>query len=126
MASDFQSMLRQGRQLTPAEREIFKPYFANIVIEQARIIDGHVPFWLLRGMGAVVLKNKIYIRRGLYRANTKQGVELLGHELAHVSQFLHGMSYLKYLWSCRKGYHQSAYEIDAYAKGALISKNFVT
>jgi hypothetical protein len=117
-------MFRQGRPLSLQEREIFKPYFAKIVIEQARIVDGKVPFWLKHDMCAVVLKNKIYLRRDVYRPNTKHGVELLGHELAHVSQFLHGMNYLKYMWSCRKGYRQSVYEIEAYAKGTLISQHF--
>jgi hypothetical protein len=119
-------MFRQGRPLNLQEREIFKPYFAKIVMEQARVVDGKVPFWLRRDMSAVVLKNKIYFRCGVYQPNTKRGVELLGHELVHVSQFLHGMNYLKYIWSCRKGYRQSVYEIEAYAKGALIAQNFLT
>jgi hypothetical protein len=114
-----------SRPLSLQEREIFKPYFAKNVIEQVRIIDGHVPFWLRRDMCAVVLKNRVYFRTGVYQENTKQGVALLGHELTHVSQFLHGMNLFKYLWSCRKGYHCSAYEIEACAKGELISRHFL-
>jgi len=72
-------------------------------------------------MCAVVLGSTIYIRAGHYELNTKLGVELLGHELTHVSQYLHGMTIWKYLWSCRKGYAKSAYEIEAYAKGRLIA-----
>lgn len=117
-------MIKQGRSLTIEEQLIFKPYFAKCVIEQARIIDGYVPFWLRRDMCAVVLGRCIYLRLGAYRANTKTGVELLGHELMHVSQFLHGMNWLKYCWSCRYGYHKSQYEIAAYAKGRLIAANF--
>jgi len=121
-------MFEQGRPLTAQERIIFKPYFAQIVIEQARIIDGSfggsVPFWLRRDMCAVVLGHRIYFRAGYYQPNTKRGAELLGHELTHVSQYLHGMTVLKYLWSCRNGYFKSAYEVDAYAKGRLISDNF--
>ncbi len=117
-------MFEQGRPLTRQERDIFKPYFANIVIEQARIIDGRVPFWLRRDMCAMVLGKKIYFRAGVYQPNTKRSAELLGHELTHVSQFLHGMSLFGYIWSCRKGYHNSAYEIAAYAKGRLIATNF--
>jgi hypothetical protein len=116
--------MQEGRPLTPQERVIFKPYFAQIVIEQARIIDGRVPFWLRRDMCAVVLGKKIYFRAGVYQPNTKRGKELLGHELTHVSQFLHGMSLIAYIWSCRKGYHNSPYEIEAYAKGHLIATNF--
>jgi len=122
-------MFEQGRSLTAQEREIFKPYFARIVIEQARIIDGSVggsiPFWLRRDMCAVVLGHRIYFRAGYYQSNTPQGAELLGHELTHVSQYLHGMTILKYLWSCRYGYYKSAYEIEAYAKGRLIAKNYL-
>lgn len=114
-----------GRALTAEERVIFRPYFAHIVLEQVRIIDGRVPFWLRRDMCAVVLKNRIYFRSGVYIANTRQGVNLLGHELTHVSQFLHGMTFLSYLWSCRKGYRLSCYEIAAYANGELIAMQFL-
>jgi Domain of unknown function (DUF4157) len=116
--------MQEGRPLTLQERTIFKPYFANIVVEQARIIDGEVPFWLRRDMCAVVLGCRVYFRTGIYQPNTKRGAELLGHELTHVSQFLHGMSLFDYIWSCRKGYMQSQYEIEAYAKGYLIAQNF--
>jgi hypothetical protein len=117
-------MFEQGRPLTLQERAVFKPYFAHVVIEQARIIDGRVPFWLRRDMCAVVLGRRIYFRAGAYQPNTKRGAELLGHELTHVSQFLHGMRLFDYIWSCRKGYMQSQYEIEAYAKGHLIAKNY--
>lgn len=117
-------VMKQTRPLTLEEKRIFKPYFARCVIEHARIIDGYVPFWLRRDMCAVVLGHCIYLRSGAYQANTKAGVELLGHELMHVSQFLHGMTWLKYSWSCRYGYRKSQYEIDAYAKGRLIAANF--
>lgn len=114
----------EGRPLTAQERDIFKPYFAQIVLNKARIIDGRVPFWLRRDMCAVVLGERVYFRAGVYQPNTKRSAELLGHELTHVSQYLHGMTILKYIWSCRKGYMQSLYEIEAYAKGRLIAKHF--
>jgi Domain of unknown function (DUF4157) len=119
-------MFEQGRPLTVQERALFKPYFARIVLEKARVIDGsvggRVPFWLRRDMCAVVLGCRIYFRQGAYVPNTKRGAQLLGHELTHVSQFLHGMNAFKYIWSCRRGYMQSHYEIEAYAKGALIAE----
>jgi len=115
--------METGRALTAQERGIFKPYFAQIVLEKTRIIDGKVPFWLRRDMCAVVLDTRIYFRAGYYQPNTKRGAELLGHELTHVSQFLFGMTWLRYLWSCRKGYYKSAYEIEAYAKGWLIARD---
>ena len=121
-------MTQIGRKLTQQEREIFKPYFAQIVLEKARIIDGSfggkVPFWLRRDMCAVVLGHRIYFRAGYYQPNTKRGAELLGHELTPVSQYLHGMTIWKYCWSCRKGYYKSAYEIEAYAKGRLIARDY--
>jgi hypothetical protein len=114
----------QGRSLTLEEKRIFKPYFASNVIDQSIIVEGDVPFWLRSDMCAVVLGHRIYLRSGAYQPYTKAGVSLLGHELMHVSQFLHGMNLLKYCWSCRNGYSKSQYEIDAYAKGRLIAANF--
>jgi Domain of unknown function (DUF4157) len=117
-------MFEQGRSLTVQERALLKPYFAHIVLEHARIVDGRVPFWLRRDMCAVVLRHRIYFRVGAYQPNTRRGLELLAHELTHVSQFLHGMTLFKYLWSCKKGYILSPYEIEAYAKGRMIAQNF--
>ncbi len=113
-----------GRVLTMQELAIFKPYFAANVLGQARIVDGRVPFWLSRKMCAVVIGCTIYFRAGAYLTNSKRGAELLGHELTHVSQFLHGMTLFKYIWSCRRGYFKSCYEIEAYAKGHLIANQF--
>lgn len=118
------SKVERGRPLTQEERQTFKPHFVSSVIEQARIIDGYVPCWLRKDMCAVVIKSRIYLRLGVYQPNTKCGVELLGHELMHVSQYLQGMNWLKYAWSCRKGYRKSRYEIEAYAKGRIIAANF--
>jgi hypothetical protein len=121
-------MFEQGRPLSAHERAIFKPYFSPQVLHMARIVDGsvggRVPFWLRRDMCAVVLREKIYFRAGYYQANTPEGACLLGHELMHVAQNLHGMTLLKYIWSCRKGYMQSPYELQAYAMGARIAQNF--
>ena len=122
-------MLIEGRPLTRQEHTIFKPYFAKIVLERARIIDGSfggsVPFWLRRNMCAVVLGQCVYFRPLAYQPNTKRGIELLGHELTHVSQFLHGMTLWRYIWSCRYGYRNSRYEQEAYAKGHLIANNYL-
>lgn len=114
----------RGRPLTVQERTILKPYFAKIVLDSARIVDGNPPFWLRRDMCAVVLNNHVYFRAGAYQPNTRRGAELLGHELTHVSQYLFGMTILKYLWSCKCGYRNSPYEIEAYAKGRMIGVNF--
>jgi hypothetical protein len=57
--------------LTVEEKRIFKSYFAKNVIEQARIIDGNMPFWLRKGMKALVLKHHIYLRCGIYLSKQK-------------------------------------------------------
>ena len=113
-----------GRELTMQELYLFKPYFASNVLDQARIVDGHVPFWLSKKMCAVVTGCTIYFRPRAYLPNSKRGAELLGHELTHVSQFLNGMTLSRYVWSCRHGYFKSPYEIEAYAKGHLIDTHF--
>ncbi len=116
-------MFEQGRPLNQHELTFYKPYFNQQVLEIARVIDGKVPFWLRKEMSAVVLGHRIYLRAGAYQANTVRGISLLGHELTHVAQFCHGMTVLRYLWSCRKGYMQSPYEVQAYAMGARIAAN---
>jgi hypothetical protein len=113
-------VFEQGRPLTVQEHAVLKPYFSPQVLHLARIVDGKVPFWLRKKMCAVVLGHRIFFRAGAYQANTLQGTILLGHELTHAAQFLHGMTLLKYIWSCRNGYMQNPYEVQAYAMGARI------
>lgn len=119
-------MFAEGRSLMVQEYTIFRPYFAKIVLERVRIIEGRVPFWLRSDMCAVVLGERIYFRVGMYQPNTKCGIELLGHELTHVSQFLHGMTLWRYIWSCRYGYRNSVYELEASAKGKLIASDYIS
>lgn len=76
-------------------------------------------------MCAVVLGNVIYFRKGAYKANTAQGLSLLAHELTHVKQYLLGMRWWHYLWSCRCGYRQSRYEEEAYAMGEKVLNYFL-
>ncbi|PPD52469.1 MAG: hypothetical protein CTY12_06475 [Methylotenera sp.] len=114
-------MGKRGRKLSPAEWQIYKPYFSPEVLHYTRIVDGHTPFWLWPSMCAVVLQQKIYFRAGYYQPSTLQGIALLGHELTHVEQFLQGMTIWHYLWECRHGYVKNRYEVAAYAKGAMIS-----
>ena len=113
-------MFEQGRLLSLQEKLALKPYFNAQVLHQARIVDGNVPFWLRRDMCAVVLNKTIYFRAGYYAANTAKGLSLLGHELTHVAQFMYGMTTFDYIWSCRKSYMQSPYEVQAYAMDARI------
>lgn len=95
------------------------------MLNNARIIEDRVPFWLLKTMAGVVLGHYIYFRKNAYQPNTVMGVELLGHELTHVAQYIDGMTVLKYLWASRYGYRQNLYEIAAYAQGAKIKMDFI-
>ena len=108
------------RSLTAQERLIYEPYFSQQVLDIARVIEGYTPFWLLKSMSGVVLGHRIYFRKNAYQANTLIGVELLGHELTHVAQYMQGMSILKYIWASRFGYRKNPYEIEAYYQGSAI------
>jgi Domain of unknown function (DUF4157) len=106
--------------LTALERERYAPYFSPDVLESARVVDGHVPFWLRPDMLGVTLGPRIYLRPGAYDPNRADGIALLGHELVHVRQYRDGMTVLGYLWASRRGYRRNPYEVEAYAMGARI------
>jgi hypothetical protein len=117
-------MFHKGRPLTSTERALCQPFFKQETLDRARIIHGHVPFWLKKCMCAVVLGHKIYMRKGAYlkaQTLTLADVNLLAHELTHVEQYLSGMTVIKYLWASRHGYRQNPYEIEAYAKGDYVA-----
>lgn len=118
-------MQHHERLLTVREHQLYAAYFPQAVLHRARIIEGHVPFWLFKNMCGVVLGHRIYFRNHAYQANSAQGVELLGHELTHVKQYADGMNVLKYLWASRHGYRQNPYEIEAYAQGAKIRSDLL-
>ncbi len=116
--------MREGRPLTALEREVCQPYFKADTLIKARIIEGHVPFWLSQRMRAVVLGHRIYFRKGAYLLGLQPTIAdmcLLAHELTHVEQYLSGMTVIKYVWASRHGYRQNPYEIEAYAKGHYVS-----
>lgn len=113
-------MCNQGRSLHATERGMFQIYFQPRTLNEVRIVDGSTPFWLHKNMCAVVLGTRIYFRSGVYEVNTRNGIELLAHELTHVEQFLSGMTVLKYLWASRRGYRKNPYEVEAYNKAAYV------
>lgn len=121
-------MAEKGRSLSLQEYAALKPYFNQHVLQAARIVDGsiggRIPFWLRRDMCGVVLGKTIYFRAGYYAANTLEGLSILAHELTHVAQFMHGMTTWNYIWSCRNGYMQSSYEVQAYAMGTRVMQDF--
>lgn len=114
----------QGRPLTNQETALYKKDFSSRTLDAARIHEGVVPNWLRRGMSGITLETDIYFREGVYIPGTAGGVEILGHELVHVQDFLDGMSYFDYIWASRYGYQKNPYEIEAYRKGAEIRMNF--
>ena len=117
-------MFHTGRPLTPIERAFCQPYFKAETLDKARIVNGHVPFWLSKRMCAVVLGHKIYMRKGAYLLAQQPSAGdlcLLAHELTHVEQYLSGMTIIKYVWASRHGYMQNPYELEAYAKGLYIA-----
>ena len=116
----FNDRLVSSRALSSLERYRYAPYFPAEVLESARVVDGRVPFWLRACMCGVTLGARIYFRPGAYDLQSDGGIELLGHELAHVQQYRGGMTILGYLWASRRGYRANRYEVDAYALGARI------
>ena len=114
----------EGRQLTDQERTLYRRDFSSQTLDTARIHEGVVPNWLRSDMAGITLKSNIYFRAGVYVPNTASGVELLGHELFHVQDFLSGMSYFDYILASWKGYMNNPYEIQAYKKGAEIRMNY--
>lgn len=114
-----------ARPLTLKEQQALSPFFDVQLLQCAKIVDGQVPWWLLPRMCAVVLGNVIYFRQGVYRADTPQAWGLLAHELTHVKQYSEGMRWWHYIWSCRRGYHNSHYEQEAYAVGEQVTHYFL-
>ena len=117
-------MFHPGRPLSAIERSLCQPYFKAETLDKARIVHGHVPFWLHKRMCAVVLGHRIFMRKSAYSlASTPTIIDmrLLAHELTHVEQYLSGMTVIKYLWASRHGYLHNPYEIEAYAKGNYVA-----
>ena len=115
---------RRERPLSEDELRLYRPHFPPEVLEAARIVDGHVPFWLRPSMAAVVLGSRIHFRAGVYLPGTVHGIALLAHELTHVQQFLRGMTMLGYLWQSRRGYRRNPYEIEAHGKADSVMRAF--
>lgn len=118
----FEAAAPAPRPLTPLETLRYAPFFDRAVIERVRVVDGRVPFWLRPAMCGVTLGERVYLRRGAYRSDSAEGIELLGHELVHVEQFQRGMTVPAYLWACRCGYRANRYEREARQRAALIRR----
>jgi Domain of unknown function (DUF4157) len=78
-------------------------------------------------MDGITLGSNIHFRDGAYIPDTASGVQILGHEIKHVYQYLKGgMTYFKYLWESRNGYGNNKYEKEAYDYGRKIRNDFCT
>ncbi len=108
------------RSLTAPEKSKLRPYIPQVDLDNAILYDGYVPWYLWKAFVGITRGNDIYFRPGIYDADTPAGIALLGHELVHVGQYRNGMNWLTYLWSARKGYTNSPYELAAYATQAQI------
>jgi hypothetical protein len=117
------STSRACRSLSAYERQVLRPYIHPADLEAAILHIGVVPFYLLRRFSGITRGNHIYFRPGAYDSTTAAGLALLGHELVHVGQYREGMNWLTYLWSARRGYHNSAYEFEAFAVQNKIFKD---
>lgn len=116
-------MHTKPRKLNPYERQVLAPYIHPADLDAALLHIGVVPFYLLKRFSGITRGNHIYFRAGAYDGTTAAGLALLGHELVHVGQYREGMNWLSYLWSARRGYFKSAYEIAAFAMQARILKD---
>lgn len=110
------------RKLNSHERQALGPYIHRADLDAAILHIGVVPFYLLKRFSGITRGNHIYFRAGAYDGTTAAGLALLGHELVHVGQYREGMNWLTYLWSARRGYFNSVYEIAAFAMQARILK----
>lgn len=113
----------QSRKLNAYERQALQPYIHPADLDAAILHVGVVPFYLLKRFSGITRGNHVYFRAGAYDGTTAAGLALLGHELVHVGQYRQGMNWLTYLWSARRGYFNSAYEMAAFAMQARMLKD---
>ena len=116
-------MHAKSRKLNSYERQVLEPYIHPADLDAAILHIGVLPFYLLKRFSGITRGNHIYFRAGAYDGTTAASLALLGHELVHVGQYREGMNWLTYLWSARRGYFKSAYEIAAFQTQARILKD---
>src|ERR1700743_1647047 len=112
------------RPLTQTEKEHLRAYIPEVDLENARLHDGNVPWYLWKQFRAITRGNHIYCRPGAYDARSPAGLALLAHELVHVGQYREGMTWLTYLLSTVLGYRRSKYELPAFALQRQVESKF--
>lgn len=103
-----------GRALTEREKAALAACIPRQDLDNARLREDRVPLYLPARFVAVTRGNRIYLRPGMCRPGTADGLALLAHELAHVGQYRRGATWLTFLLSyLRHGYRNSPLEIEA-------------
>ena len=110
------------RELSAWEKMLLAPYIPQRDLDNVRLYIGKMPKYAPLWAVGIARGHHIYIRNPHQSFVTPDDFALLGHELVHVGQYAQGMTWMRYLWACRHGYHHNPYEIEAYRVGALIKQ----
>jgi hypothetical protein len=111
------------RALSDREKAALSAYIPWIDLQNARLRDDRVPWYLPRRFCGITRGNRIYFRPGAYGPASDAGIALLGHELVHVGQYRRGMTALRYLAAALRGYLRSRYEREAFALQMRIAQD---
>jgi hypothetical protein len=111
------------RALHDREKAALAAYIPREDLENARLREDGVPWYLPRRFCGITRGNRIYFRPGAYDPASDAGIALLGHELVHVGQYRRGMTALSYLASALRGYLRSRFEREAFALQTRIAQD---
>lgn len=108
------------RALNADEIRMLRPYIPQVDLQNARLHERRVPWYLCSRFAGITRGNHIYFREHAYVPQTARGLALLGHELTHVGQYRCGMTAATYLICGLFGYRRNIYEKAAFALQARI------
>ena len=104
-----------GRPLSDDEKDKLRQYIPEEDLNNARVHEGVVPWYLSRDFDAITRGNDIYFQPDYYDPSKLQCIARLGHELVHVGQYRQGMTWESYILSNPTGRNkESRYEKPAY------------
>ncbi len=118
------------RPLTDREKAFLKPYIPQVVLDNAVLHIGKMPFYAPDWAAAITRGNNIYFNERSAIFSTPKEMALLAHELVHVGQYRDGMTWLEYI-SASAGallrgedqYHDNRFEIEASKKEVKIQQS---
>jgi Domain of unknown function (DUF4157) len=117
-------MKSPGRALTEREKAALAACIPQEDLDDARLHEGRVPWYLPARFVAITRGHRIYLRPEACRTDSIDGLALLAHELAHVGQYRQGATWLTFLLSyIRRGYRNSPLEIQARQLEARVRRN---